>query len=48
MDTVLCDWGLEMAGVKRAEHVYFYAVQAAGEDGRDAYLQEAYRLGRDF
>jgi NAD(P)H dehydrogenase (quinone) len=48
MDTVLCDWGLEMAGVKRAEHVYFYAVLAAGEDGRRAYLEEAYRLGRDF
>lgn len=48
MDTVLCDWGLKMAGVKRADHVYFYAVVAAGEEGRRAYLQEAYRLGRDF
>ncbi len=25
MDTVLCSWGLRMAGVKEARHVYFYA-----------------------
>jgi NAD(P)H dehydrogenase (quinone) len=48
MDTVLCDWGLQMAGVKRTEHVYFYAVLAAGDEGRRAYSEEAYRLGRDF
>ncbi len=29
MDTVLCDWGLKMAGVKEARHAYFYAVIAA-------------------
>jgi len=48
MDTVLCDWGLRMAGVKEAEHVYFYAVLAVGDEQRRAYLEEAYRLGRDF
>jgi NAD(P)H dehydrogenase (quinone) len=48
MDTVLCEWGLKMAGVKEAHHAYFYAVVAAGDEGRRAYLQEAYRLGRDF
>jgi NAD(P)H dehydrogenase (quinone) len=48
MDTVLCDWGLEMAGVKHANHVYFYAVLAVGDEARHAYLEEAYRLGRDF
>jgi NAD(P)H dehydrogenase (quinone) len=48
IDTILCDWGLEMAGVKQAEHVYFYAVLAVGDEARRAYLQEAYRLGRDF
>ncbi len=26
MDTIVCDWGLTMAGVQRAEHVYLYAV----------------------
>ena len=48
MDTILCDWGLGMAGVKQARHVYFYAVPAVGDEDRQAYLEEAYRLGRDF
>ena len=48
MDTVICDWGLKMAGVKEAQHVYFYAVLAANEANRRAYLDEAYRLARDF
>ena len=25
MDTVLCEWSLKMAGVKEADHAYFYA-----------------------
>lgn len=48
MDTVLCDWGLRMAGVKQARHVYFYAVVAADDAKRREYLEEAYRLGRGF
>jgi NAD(P)H dehydrogenase (quinone) len=48
MDTVLCDWGLKMAGVKEARHAYFYAVVAADDEQRQAYLHEAYRLARDF
>ena len=48
MDTVLCDWGLKMAGVKEAHHAYFYAVTAASDEQRQEYLQEAYRLGREF
>ncbi len=48
MDTVLCEWGLKMAGVKEAHHAYFYAAPAVGDEARRAYLQEAYRLGRDF
>jgi hypothetical protein len=48
MDTVLCDWGLKMAGVQQAHHHYFYAVVAADDEQRRAYLEEAYRLGRDF
>jgi NAD(P)H dehydrogenase (quinone) len=48
MDTVICDWGLKMAGVKEAQHVYFYAVLAADEAKRREYLDEAYRLARDF
>jgi NAD(P)H dehydrogenase (quinone) len=48
VDTVICDWGLKMAGVKQAEHKYFYAVLAVDDEQRRAYLEEAYRLGRDF
>jgi NAD(P)H dehydrogenase (quinone) len=48
VDTVICDWGLKMAGVKQAEHTYFYAVLAVDDEQRRAYLEEAYRLGRDF
>jgi hypothetical protein len=48
MDTVLCDWGLEMAGVQEARHVYFYAVLAVGDETRREYLETAYRLGKEF
>jgi NAD(P)H dehydrogenase (quinone) len=48
MDTILCDWGLKMAGVERAEHVYFYAVPSVGDEVRREYLQTAYRLAKDF
>ena len=48
MDTVICDWGLKMAGVKEAHHAYFYAVVAAGDQKRQEYLEEAYQLARDF
>lgn len=48
VDTVICDWGLKMAGVKQAEHVYLYAVVAAEEATRAEYLDRAYRLARDF
>ena len=37
-----------MAGVKEAQHVYFYAVAAVDRDTRMDYLDLAYRLGRDF
>ena len=36
MDTVICDWGLKMAGVGEAEHKYFYAVVAADDERRRA------------
>lgn len=48
MDTIICDWGLTMAGVERAEHVYLYAVGAVDDATRAGYLDSAYRLGRDF
>jgi NAD(P)H dehydrogenase (quinone) len=48
MDTVLCDWSLKMAGVKEAHHAYFYAATSVGDEKRQEYLQDAYRLGRAF
>jgi NAD(P)H dehydrogenase (quinone) len=48
MDTILCDWGLRMAGVQEAEHVYFYAVNAVDDETRRDYLRTAYRLGKEF
>ena len=33
---------------RRPSHEYFYAVVAADDEKRRAYLEEAYRLGRDF
>jgi NAD(P)H dehydrogenase (quinone) len=48
VDTVICDWGLKMAGVKETHHAYFYAVLGVDDEKRRAYLEEAYRLGRDF
>ena len=48
VDTVLCDWGLKMAGVKEAHHAYFHAVLGVSEETRREYLQEAYRLGKEF
>jgi len=32
----------------KTQTVYFYAVVAASDEQRRAYLDEAYRLGRDF
>jgi NAD(P)H dehydrogenase (quinone) len=48
IDAILCDWGLKMAGVKEARHVYLYAVGAVDDATRRGYLDLAYRLGKDF
>ena len=48
VDTIACDWGLRMAGVRETQHVYFYAVGSVDEATRRGYLDQAYQLGRDF
>lgn len=48
MDKILVDWGLKMPGVERAEHVYFHAPLAVGDEVRRDYLAKAYKLGREF
>jgi NAD(P)H dehydrogenase (quinone) len=48
MATIIDDWGLRYPGVKKVEHVYFYAVSAVADDTRQSYLERAYRLGQEF
>lgn len=48
IDTITSSWGLRMAGVRETQHVYFYAVVEADDEQRRAYLDEAFRLARDF
>jgi NAD(P)H dehydrogenase (quinone) len=47
--TVLVDeFALRFPGIKRVDHEYFYAVHGADDVKRAAYLDRAYRLGREF
>ena len=48
IDAILCDWGLKMAGVREAHHIYLYAVGAVDHATRLGYLDLAYRLGTNF
>ena len=45
MTTIIDDWGLRYPGIRKVEHVYFYAVD---DDTSQSYLQRAYRLGKEF
>ena len=48
MTRLIDDFGFCYPGVKQVEHVYFYSVGAVGVEGRRGYLQEAYRLGKEY
>ncbi|OGO35486.1 MAG: NAD(P)H dehydrogenase [Chloroflexi bacterium RBG_16_57_11] len=48
MTRLIDDFGFRYPGVKNVEHVYFYSVSAVGEEVRQGYLQETYRLGKEF
>lgn len=48
MQQLIDDFGFRYPGVKQVEHVYFYSVGAVGGEGRRGYLQEAYRLGKEY
>jgi NAD(P)H dehydrogenase (quinone) len=45
---VLDEWTFTNTGIENVEHVFLYAVDAAGEETRKTYLQKVRRLGRDF
>jgi NAD(P)H dehydrogenase (quinone) len=48
IERLVDDFGFRYPGVEQVEHVYFYAVNAAGEETRREYLRHAYRLGHEF
>ncbi len=48
MARIIDDWGLRYPGVKKVEHVYFYGAPVVDDDTRRAYLERAYRLGKEF
>jgi NAD(P)H dehydrogenase (quinone) len=48
MTTMIDDWGLRYPGIKKVEHVYFYAVSVVDDATRRSYLERAYRLGKEF
>jgi len=48
MTTVIDDWGLRYPGIKKVEHVFFYGADVTTPEQRQAWLDQAHRLGRDF
>jgi NAD(P)H dehydrogenase (quinone) len=48
MKTMMDDFALRYPGVKSVEHVYFHSVPAVDAATRQGYLEQAYRLGREF
>jgi NAD(P)H dehydrogenase (quinone) len=48
MKVLIDEYALRYPGIKRVEHEYFHAVHGADEATRDAYLNRAYQLGREF
>ncbi len=48
MTRMIDDWGLRYPGIKNVQHVFFYRVAVADETTLRAYLERAYKLGRQF
>ncbi len=48
MNVLIDEYGLRYPGIKRVEREYFFAVHGADDATRQAYLERAYALGRDF
>lgn len=48
MRKLLDEFALQYRGVRRIEHVYFYAVSMADKATLQGYLQRAYLLGKEF
>jgi len=48
MQLTIDDWTFRYPGVQTVEHEYFYAVRAVDDDGRRAYLDRAFQLGKSY
>ena len=48
MKLLVDEYALRYPGIKRVEHEFFHAVNGADDATRRAYLDRAYRLGREF
>lgn len=48
MKVLVDDYAMRYPGIQRVEHAYFHAVHGADEATRAAWLERAYRLGREF
>lgn len=48
MKVLIDEFGFRYPGIQKVEHVYFHAVHGADDVRRHGYLDEAYRLGREF
>lgn len=48
MTKLVDDFALRFPGVRRVEHVFFYAVPVVDHETRRGYLQRAYDLGKEF
>jgi NAD(P)H dehydrogenase (quinone) len=48
MATLVDEFALRYPGVRKVEHVYFFAVHGADEVTRQSYLERAYMLGKEF
>jgi NAD(P)H dehydrogenase (quinone) len=48
MKILVDDFALRYPGIQKVEHEYFYAVHGADAPARQAYLERAYQLGKNF
>ncbi len=48
MEKLICQYGFVYPGVKEAKYVFFYRALAVDDATRKKYLEEAFRLGKEF
>jgi NAD(P)H dehydrogenase (quinone) len=48
MGRLIEDWCLRFPGIENVEHVYFHAVHDGNSEKLTGYLDQAYRLGKEF